>query len=204
MTTASATAATAWAVAASRMPKPTPTGSSHAARMLGSMRATASVSRCPGAGHALERHVVDIAAGDAPHIGSCAPRWTWAPAGRSGPSTARRSCAAKVSHSSGGSPRPARRRRRLARASANKAIRAEALHRVRVTHQHHRRAVVGAAEAAHHVQHVAQPDAALKRSLAGTLDHRTVGHRVGERHAELDHVGAAAASACMIGGVTSA
>ena len=35
-----------------------------------------------------------------------------------------------------------------------------------------------------------EADAVLQRALARALDHRAVGHRVGERHAELDDVGA--------------
>jgi hypothetical protein len=41
--------------------------------------------QCAGTGHALERHVVDIAAGHARHLLPCARRCWWAPAGRSGP-----------------------------------------------------------------------------------------------------------------------
>ena len=47
MTTASATLPTACAVAASRMPKPTPTGIFTCRRMRGSIGSTASVSRWP-------------------------------------------------------------------------------------------------------------------------------------------------------------
>ena len=43
----------------------------------------------------------------------------------------------------------------------------------------------------------AQADAVRQRALGGPLDHRAVGHRVGERHAEFDDVGAASTSACI-------
>ena len=39
---------------------------------------------------------------------------------------------------------------------------------------------------------------AFERAQAGGLDRRAVGHRIGERHAELDHVGAGAGSAFTI------
>ena len=41
-----------------------------------------------------------------------------------------------------------------------------------------------------HRQHVGEADTLRERALGGALDHGAVGHRVGERHAELDHVGA--------------
>ena len=47
ITTASATRPMAWAVAASRMPKPTPTGMCTCSRMRGNMASTASVSKAP-------------------------------------------------------------------------------------------------------------------------------------------------------------
>jgi hypothetical protein len=65
-----------------------------------------------------------------------------------------------------------------------------AFDRVGIAHQHHRRAGV-AGGSAHHVQHLHRADAARQCALAGLLDHRAVGHRVAERHAELDDVGAA-------------
>ncbi len=39
-------------------------------------------------------------------------------------------------------------------------------------------------------EHVREPDAARERALARMLDHRAIGHRIGERHAELDQIGA--------------
>ena len=44
---------------------------------------------------------------------------------------------------------------------------------------------------AHHLEHARQRGAAGERAQAGALDHRAVGERIGERHAELDDVGAA-------------
>ena len=46
------------------------------------------------------------------------------------------------------------------------------------------------AEAAHHVERGVDRHAGLERALAGELHRRPVGHRIGERHAELDQVGA--------------
>ena len=62
MTTASACAAIARALAASRMPKPTPTGMRTWRRISASLRATSAGIEMAGAGHALQRDVVDVAA----------------------------------------------------------------------------------------------------------------------------------------------
>ena len=62
--------------------------------------------------------------------------------------------------------------------------------RVVVAHQHDRRVVVAAAELRGHGQRLRQRLPALQRAQAGCLDRRAVGHRIGERHAELDDVGA--------------
>ena len=64
-----------------------------------------------------------------------------------------------------------------------------AFHRVGVTHQHHRGGLVALAEGLHHVQHLGHANAQRQRAFTGLLDHRAVGHGVGERHAEFDHVG---------------
>jgi hypothetical protein len=64
-----------------------------------------------------------------------------------------------------------------------------ALHRVGVAHQHHRRGVVLLPEVGDHGQHLLHADAQRQRGFAGGLDHGAVGHRIGEGHAELDHVG---------------
>jgi hypothetical protein len=65
-----------------------------------------------------------------------------------------------------------------------------ALDRVGVAHQHHRRAASRWRNCAPR-QHLGQADAARQGAFAGLLDHRAVGHRVAEGHAELDDVGAA-------------
>ena len=71
-----------------------------------------------------------------------------------------------------------------------KAVGAGDLDRVEVTHQHHRGVVIAFAEPAHAVEHERPPRPASQRTLGTALDGRAVGHRVGERHAQLDHVGA--------------
>ena len=67
--------------------------------------------------------------------------------------------------------------------------------RVVVAHQHDRRGVVGLAELGDHRQGLVERLAGLERALAGRLDARPVGHRIGERHSELDEVGAGAPAA---------
>ena len=62
--------------------------------------------------------------------------------------------------------------------------------RIVVAHQHDRRLAVGLAEGGDHAQRAAQRLAGAQRALRRRLDRRTVGHRIGERHAELDQVGA--------------
>ena len=62
--------------------------------------------------------------------------------------------------------------------------------RIEVAHQHDRCCIVGCAEGAHHRQRLFQRVTGLERAMAGGLDRRTVRHRVSERHAKLDHVGA--------------
>ena len=63
------------------------------------------------------------------------------------------------------------------------------LDRVQVAHQHHRRGGVGLAELADGLQHIAQAGTAGQRLFGTALDGGTVGHRIGERHAEFDDVG---------------
>ncbi len=70
-------------------------------------------------------------------------------------------------------------------------VRAHALDRIRVAHQHDGRLLVARAKALHVVEHAVKRHAFRERALRRALDHGAVGHRVGERHAELDHVGAA-------------
>ena len=62
--------------------------------------------------------------------------------------------------------------------------------RIVVAHQHDRRRVVVLAERAHQRERLHHGLAGVERAQARGLDRRPVGHRIGERHAELDHVGA--------------
>ena len=62
--------------------------------------------------------------------------------------------------------------------------------RIVVAHQHDRRVVVALAELAHHGERLLQRLPGLERALRRRLDRGAVRHRIGERHAELDHVGA--------------
>jgi hypothetical protein len=79
--------------------------------------------------------------------------------------------------------------------SANEGARTQALvvafDRIGITHQHHGRAGIAAAELAHSTQHLRHTDTACQCSLRSFLNHRPVGHRVRERHAQLDDVGTA-------------
>ena len=63
------------------------------------------------------------------------------------------------------------------------------LDRVHVTHQHDGCVCVARAKVAHPVEYLLQAHAARERAFAGVLDHRAVGHRIGERNAELDQIG---------------
>src|SRR3569832_444806 len=60
------------------------------------------------------------------------------------------------------------------------------LDRVEIAHEHHRRVAVVGAEGAHHLEHAAQAHVVRERAFAGLLDHGAIGHRVGERYAELE------------------
>ena len=62
--------------------------------------------------------------------------------------------------------------------------------RIVVAHQHDRRGVVALAEFAHQRDGAFHVLSGLERAHARGLDRRAVGHRIGERHADLDHVGA--------------
>ncbi len=62
--------------------------------------------------------------------------------------------------------------------------------RIVVAHQHDRRGIVAGAEVAHDGERLLHVRAGMKRTQARRLDRRSVRHRIGERHAELDHVGA--------------
>ena len=65
---------------------------------------------------------------------------------------------------------------------------AHRLDRVGVAEHHDRRRAVGLAELGDIAQHDPERYAVLQRPLARTLDHRAVGHRIGERHAQFDDI----------------
>ena len=62
--------------------------------------------------------------------------------------------------------------------------------RIVVAHQNDRRRVVALAEFAHQRERLHHRLAGIERAQSGRLHRRPVRHRIGERHAELDHVGA--------------
>jgi len=64
------------------------------------------------------------------------------------------------------------------------------LHRVQVAHQYYRRLRVTLSELRHGLQHVAAARPACQCTFGAALDGRAIGHRVGERHAQFDHIGA--------------
>ena len=64
------------------------------------------------------------------------------------------------------------------------------LDRIQVAHQDHGRGGIGFTESTHRVQHEGQPGTTCQRALGAALDHRAIGHGVGKRHAQFDHVGA--------------
>src|SRR4029077_3011784 len=74
------------------------------------------------------------------------------------------------------------------------ALGATLVHQVVVAHQQDGCRVIAGllAEATHHVEGGVDRDAGLERALTGKLDRGAVGHRIGERHAELDQVGTGA------------
>ena len=67
---------------------------------------------------------------------------------------------------------------------------AHRLDRVRVTHQHDRRRAIACAKIANEREYVGESDVLGKRPLGRALDYRAVRHRIRERNAQLDHVGA--------------
>ena len=71
-----------------------------------------------------------------------------------------------------------------------KTLRSVAVDRVVVAHQHDRGRLVGAAQLADERQGAPQGHALLQRALPRLLDSRAVGHRIRERHADLDQIGA--------------
>ncbi|MNY09779.1 hypothetical protein D3C86_1427160 [compost metagenome] len=62
--------------------------------------------------------------------------------------------------------------------------------RVEVTHQHQWRLGIAFAELANHLQGFRQVLLGSQRADVGELDRRTIGHWIGEGHAQLDHIGA--------------
>ncbi len=60
---------------------------------------------------------------------------------------------------------------------------------VNITHEDYGRGLIVAPEGSDHVQYAAGRAAGCERTLVGHLDRRTVGHGVGKRHADLDHIG---------------
>ena len=67
-------------------------------------------------------------------------------------------------------------------------VRAAAEHRVAVSHQHQRHVRVARAERGGGRQDVRGAGSLREAADVGRLDRRTVGHRIGERHAELDRI----------------
>src|SRR5262249_18675700 len=59
-----------------------------------------------------------------------------------------------------------------------------------VSHEPAGRGLICSPELLDQLEDVLEADAMLQRALAGALDPRAVGHRIGERHAELEDVGA--------------
>ncbi len=70
------------------------------------------------------------------------------------------------------------------------ALGAVSIDRVVIAHQDHRRIRVLLAEFRHHLQRAGQGGAVLQSTLGGQLDHRPVGHRIGEGQAQFDQIGA--------------
>src|SRR5690606_31053701 len=58
-----------------------------------------------------------------------------------------------------------------------------------IAHHDNRRGIVLTAEFFRHFERAGQCLAALERAQTGSLDSGSIGHRIGERHAELDNVG---------------
>jgi hypothetical protein len=75
------------------------------------------------------------------------------------------------------------------RRELHKAIGSHPLDRVRVPHQHDRSGLIAAAKISDELQTLLQTHPLADRAVRSPLDHRPIGHRVGKRHAQLDHVG---------------
>ncbi|MCY1537079.1 hypothetical protein D9M68_725640 [compost metagenome] len=145
-----------------------------------------------GARHAFERHVVHIARGHARHLrhalvggggGQQENQVHAVLAQRGGKVLALLWRVVHDQHAvhAGG--------RCVAHKRARAVLLVVAFHRVGVAHEHHGCGVVALAKAAHHGNDLGEANAGRQRAITGLLDHRAVGRRVGEGHAELDHVG---------------
>ncbi|KAG1314272.1 hypothetical protein G6F62_013947 [Rhizopus arrhizus] len=64
------------------------------------------------------------------------------------------------------------------------------LDRIQVAHQHHRGLRITLPELRHGLQHVTAAGTARQRALGAALDGGSVRHRIGERNAQFDHIGA--------------
>ena len=64
----------------------------------------------------------------------------------------------------------------------------EALDRIRITHQHHRRLLVQGTKYPDHVEHLGQADAGGQCTVASFLNHRSVSAGVGKRNTQFDDV----------------
>ena len=165
----------------------------HADRQLTCLRICARLRRdiggidVPGARHALQRHVVDVAARDLGDRGDARFR-------RRRRQQEDRRDVARGQHlrEVGGLFGRIVDDQDAVDAGRLGAIRerrhAHRFDRIGVAHEHDRRHRVGAAEVANHVEDVVQADALRQRAFARALDHRPVGHRIGKRHAQLDDV----------------
>ena len=69
-----------------------------------------------------------------------------------------------------------------------KELLAHVLDRIRVAHEHDWRLGIALPELGHHAKHGSQSDALRNRVFGRSLDHRPIGHRIGERDAQLDDV----------------
>ena len=191
MTTASACAAIARALAASRMPKPTPTGSATWRRISASLRATSAGVEVARARDALQRDVVDIAARRASRCARCAHQASSARCRKIGAIRAlaqqrgelrrllRRIVDDEHAVDAGIACAIGERRARPSPRSGSRSPSARSASCMSRRGTSRRRSSTSL-----------QADALRQRALGRALDHRTVGHRIGKRHAELDDVGA--------------
>jgi hypothetical protein len=141
----------------------------------------------PGPGDALERNVIQVAAGKPGHLGHARIA--------GGRREQKNQVHAVAAHKAGERlaflrgiihhqhPVHARLLRLI-----DEAICAHRLDRIGIAHQHHRRGLIARAKLMHQCEHAVQAHPVLQGTIARALDYRAVGHRVGERHAQLDHV----------------